>query len=201
MGAATAWPELAAVILAGGGGTRVGGRDKPSLLVGGVAMLDTVLGAVAGAGLRIVVGPPRDGLPEGVRTVRESPAGAGPAAATAVALALIPPEGPELVGVFAADLPHLTAAAVGVLIGAISDGVDGAVFVDGRGKRQLLCGVWRAEALRGAVERLGEAEGKSMRAVFEGLVVAEVGWGRAGPAPYYDCDTDEDLRRAEGASA
>jgi molybdopterin-guanine dinucleotide biosynthesis protein A len=112
-------------------------------------------------------------------------------------------DGAGLVGVFAADLPYLTAEAVGVLVGAVAGGVDGAVFVDGRGRRQLLCGVWRVEALRGAVERLGEPEGRSMRAVFGGLSVAEVSWAGhgPGPAPYFDCDTDEDLRRADVAHA
>ncbi len=234
------------MILAGGGGTRLGGRDKPALPVAGVSMLDRVLAALAGADLRIVVGPPRPGLPPDVVTVREDPPGAGPAAATAAALAVIappaipvppvggvpvppvggvpvPPVGgvpvplvggvpvpavagapvppaagaDALIGVFAADLPHLTAEAVAVLVAAVGGGVDGAVFVDGRGKRQLLCGVWRAAALRGGVERLGDPVGKSMRAVLDGLVVAEVGWERSGVVPYFDCDTDEDLRRAE----
>ncbi len=288
MRAATTWPRLTAVILAGGRATRLGGRDKPMLAVAGVPMLDRVLAALAGADLRIVVGPPRSGLPAGVLTTREEPPGAGPAAALAAALNLIPPSPPSvrpqpsplsgppapselvtpsappapsaphapsatpaptapflrsspsppsapvaphsppapgvsqapsvpvaphsppapgmshapaasrsaLVGLFAADLPHLTAEAVSVLVDAVVGGVDGAVFVDERGKRQLLCGVWRADALRAGVGRLGEAAGKSMRAVFEGLVVAEVGWERGGAAPYFDCDTDDDLRQA-----
>lgn len=172
------------------------------LPVAGVPMLDRVLAAVEGAALRIVVGPPREGLPTGVRTVREEPPGAGPAAATAAALDLVPraasEEGPALVGLFAADLPYLTVEGVGVLVAAVEEDVDGAVFVDGRGKRQLLCGVWRAGALRDAVERLGPAAGRSMRAVLDGLDVVEVEWTGSGPAPYFDCDTEEDLRRADG---
>ncbi|GAB3867358.1 hypothetical protein GCM10027610_121670 [Dactylosporangium cerinum] len=39
-----------------------------------------------------------------------------------------------------------------------------------------------------------------MRAVFGGLVIAEVRWERDGPSPYFDCDTEEDLSRASGAS-
>ncbi|MGI5179755.1 molybdenum cofactor guanylyltransferase [Dactylosporangium sp. CA-152071] len=196
------------MILAGGGGTRLGGQDKPMLPVAGVPMLDRVLAAVEGAALRIVVGPPREGLPAGVRTVREEPPGAGPAAATAAALGLVPraasedqaeaEEGPALVGLFAADLPYLTAEGVEVLLAAVESHADGAVFVDGRGKRQLLCGVWRAGALRDAVERLGAPEGRSMRAVLDGLDVVEVEWTGSGPAPYFDCDTEEDLRRADG---
>ena len=51
------------MILAGGGATRLGGRDKPALPIAGVSMLDRVLAALAGADARIVVGPPRAGLP------------------------------------------------------------------------------------------------------------------------------------------
>ncbi|WSG43401.1 NTP transferase domain-containing protein [Dactylosporangium sp. NBC_01737] len=177
------------------------------LAVGGVPMLDRVLAALAGAGLRIVVGPARSGVAAGVWTVREDPPGAGPAAATAAALGVMTTSGEGggsaavgagLVGVFAADLPYLTGEAVGVLVGAVGAArVDGAVYVDERGKRQLLCGVWREAALREGVGRLGDPVGKSMRAVFDGLVVAEVRWEGDGPAPYFDCDTDEDLRRAE----
>ncbi|WP_460494219.1 NTP transferase domain-containing protein [Dactylosporangium cerinum] len=156
MRAAITWPELTAVVLAGGGGTRLGGKDKPMLTVAGVPMLDRVLAALEGAGRRIVVGPARVGLPAGVLTVREEPAGAGPAAATAAALALMPAEAPataspgglagkgsDLVGVFAADLPHLTPEAVQVLVSAVDGGtgrVDGAVFVDERGSGSCSAG-------------------------------------------------------------
>lgn len=51
-----------AIVLAGGAAKRLGGADKPGVLVGGRALLDRVLGACAGAGTTVVVGeggPPR----------------------------------------------------------------------------------------------------------------------------------------------
>ena len=67
-----------ALILAGGAGRRLGGRSKPALPVGGAPMLDRVLAAVAGAEVRIVVGPDTLTLPPGIRRTSERPAGGGP---------------------------------------------------------------------------------------------------------------------------
>jgi molybdopterin-guanine dinucleotide biosynthesis protein A len=79
--------------------------------------------------------------------------------------------------------------------------MDGAVYRDADGRRQMLCGVWRAGALRRAVQRLtterGSLDGASMREMFDELHAAEVSWRRPGPPPWFDCDTDDDLRTAE----
>ncbi|GAB3950055.1 hypothetical protein GCM10027614_49870 [Micromonospora vulcania] len=79
---------------------------------------------------------------------------------------------------------------------------DGACFVDADGRRQSLCGVWRVAALRAGLDRLaaergGSLAGAPVRALLAGLVVREVPWSGDGPPPWFDCDTDEDVRRAE----
>jgi molybdopterin-guanine dinucleotide biosynthesis protein A len=179
--------KLAAIVLAGGAATRLGGVDKPGLAVRGVPMIERVLAAVEGASPRIVVGPDRDGLPEDVVVVREEPVGGGPVVALAAGLALVPEGG--RVAVLAADLPMLTPSAIATLSAATQSTVDGALFVDDTGRRQFLCGVWWTDSLRGA---LGDA--RSMKALIAGLTVVEV----VGPGtPWYDCDTEEDLRKAE----
>src|SRR5690606_2093103 len=99
--------EYAAVLLAGGAARRMGGRDKPGVVVGGRPMRERVLSAVATATRRIVVGPLVP-LPAGVLRTREEPPGGGPVAALAAGLALIDPATP-VVAVLAADLPLLTA--------------------------------------------------------------------------------------------
>jgi molybdopterin-guanine dinucleotide biosynthesis protein A len=68
--------------------------------------------------------------------------------------------------------------------------------VDEGGRRQLLCGVWRAGSLRQAIARFGETRGGSLRRLVEGLSIGEVRWDGE-RAPYFDCDTEEDLRRVE----
>ncbi|GEM_PF-203035 len=230
----------AAVILAGGAGRRLGGVDKVAVPVAGRPMLERVLTAVADAATRVVVGPPRDGLPADVLRVREEPPGGGPVAAAAAGLDVLP-AAVSWVALLAGDLPYLTPEAVALLRAAAADPgldgastVDGAVLVDSEGRAQLLCGVWRAGALRtrlaalagagagevgaglgrvGAVGAVGAGPGgvgaaaagsgglagQSMRALLAGLRVAEVIVPVAGsaPPPWYDCDTEDDLRRAE----
>nr|BFE64188.1 hypothetical protein GCM10020063_087140 [Dactylosporangium thailandense] len=184
---------LAAVILAGGRASRLHGRDKPMIAVGGVPMLTRVVRAVVevGAAPVVVVGPDRDEMPAGVRVVREEPAGGGPVAAAAAGMAAIEPVG--VVALLASDLPYMSAAALLVLMDALGN-ADGALFVDEHGRRQLLCGVWNRAALRGAIDAFGDTGGGSLRRLVRGLDIVEVRWDGE-KAPYVDCDTEEDLRR------
>ncbi|CCH21875.1 molybdenum cofactor guanylyltransferase [Micromonospora lupini] len=214
----------AAVVLAGGAARRMGGVDKPALPVGGRSMRDRVLAAVDDAAPRVLVGP-GDGVADGVRVTREDPPGGGPVAATAAGLALLDPD-TTLVALLAADLPLLTRAAIGDLLTHLApagssspvnpgsttplagtgtagpESVDGVCFVDADGRRQSLCGVWRVAALRTglarlAAERGGSLAGAPVRGLLAGLAVREVPWAGDGPPPWFDCDTDEDVRRAE----
>ncbi|WP_091625666.1 molybdenum cofactor guanylyltransferase [Micromonospora peucetia] len=215
----------AALVLAGGSARRMGGVDKPARTVGGLPMRDRVLTAVADADPRILVGPPGP-VPAGVRVTREDPPGGGPVAAAAAGLALVDANTP-VVALLAADLPLLTRVAVGGLLDRLDADHDGACYVDDDGRRQTLCGVWRVAPLRAALDRLaadrgGPAEpvppsrasrpadgsgshshptapfaGMPIRALLAGLRVCEVPWSGAGPPPWFDCDTDEDVRRAE----
>ncbi|MFF0656791.1 molybdenum cofactor guanylyltransferase [Micromonospora tulbaghiae] len=77
-----------------------------------------------------------------------------------------------------------------------------ACYVDGDGRRQQLCAVWRLPVLRAALDRLaatrgGSLDGAPVRGLLAGLAVREVSWSGSGPPPWFDCDTDEDVRRAE----
>jgi len=58
----TSLPRFGAILLAGGRATRMGGIDKPGLLVDGVSMRDRAITAVRAAGARtvVVVGPEPD---------------------------------------------------------------------------------------------------------------------------------------------
>jgi molybdopterin-guanine dinucleotide biosynthesis protein A len=193
--------RYAAVVLAGGAARRMGGADKPAVPVGGRPMRDRVLAAVSDASPRVVVGPASD-LPPGVLVTREEPSGGGPVAATAAGLALVDP-GLSTVALLAADLPLLTSDAVGALRRALDGSdLDGACYLDDRERRQFLCGVWRHAALRSALSRCrdhrrGSLAGAAMRTLLSGLRVTEVSWAGVGPPPWFDCDTDDDVRRAE----
>ena len=208
----------AAIVLAGGAGRRLGAADKPELVVGGRPLLHVVLDAVADAAPRIVVGPPRT-LPAGVLGTREHPPGGGPVAALAAGLSLVPAATGE-VALLAADLPFLTPAAVTALREALAVAAppdatpgsatapgpgaaergsasepDAVVFTDGE-RRQLLCAAWRTEPLRKRMAALGEPTGLALRQLYTGVAVTEI-TSHDHPPPWYDCDTEADLRRAK----
>ncbi|HYN72380.1 MAG TPA: NTP transferase domain-containing protein [Nakamurella sp.] len=192
---------VAAIVLAGGRGRRLGDVDKPELADrDGRTLLEGVLAAVADA-LVVVVGPPRD-LPPGIISVREDPPGGGPAAAVAAGcLTLAESPGPAgrlppdaLVAVLAADLPHVTAGTVELLCAAVDAHPDagGALLVDSAGRRQHLVGVWRQVALLSAVRQRRSWDGASLKELFAPIPVFE------SPAlgdETADIDTPDDLRR------
>jgi molybdenum cofactor guanylyltransferase len=192
--------RYAAVVLAGGAGRRVGGAGKPALQVAGRPMVHRVLAAVADATPRVVVGPAGLPLPPGTVRIQEEPPGGGPVPAAAAGLAEVGPD-VDRVALLAADLPLLTVAAIATLRAAVADS-DGAVFVDSAGQRQWLCGVWRTWPLRRTLTAALAATptGGSLRAALGGLVVTEVCAAvpaERGLPPWFDCDTEDDLRVVE----
>ena len=107
-------------MLAGGCASRLGGADKPALVVGERSLLASVVSAAAGAGARlvVVVGPPRPGLvlaAGGLREVREEPPGSGPVPALRRGLAEV---AAPWVLVLAADLPFIRAGHLTSLLAA-----------------------------------------------------------------------------------
>jgi molybdopterin-guanine dinucleotide biosynthesis protein A len=195
---------MAAVVLAGGGAKRMGGAAKPVRRVGGVALLARVLAATAAASPRVVVGPLElvPLLPRGVSLTQEDPPGSGPVAATAAGVGLVSgairDASDAVIAILAADLPFITTSTVDRLsAAATADGYDAAVLVDDTGRPQWLCGVWRAAAITTRLADLGEPAGHGMRDLVEGLHVARLEPGTDQPPPWFDCDTEDDLRRAE----
>ena len=98
------------MILAGGRGRRLGGRDKPALLVGDRSLLDIAIDAAGDCPI-VVVGPARD-LPAGVLAATRGPARRWPGGRAS------PPGSPRcrrspagaLIAVLAADLPGIDRA-------------------------------------------------------------------------------------------
>jgi len=179
----------------------MGGADKPTIPVAGQPMLTRVLAAVHDADPRVVVGRVPPDLPVQVASTSEEPRGGGPVAAAAAGLALVP-ESVSFTALLAADLPLLTGEAIDVLrLTVESAPMQGALYRDSEGRLQTLCGVWRTNALRKALDQLkqerGDLHGASMRSLLDHLQFIEVSWRRPGPPPWFDCDTDDDLRTAE----
>ncbi len=206
------------IILAGGRATRLGGGDKPGLVVGGRTLLAAVVAAGTEADARrvVVVGPDRpdiadDGGAAAVRFVREEPPGSGPVPALRRGLAELVLRrgldgpggqgagGEPWVAVLAADLPFLRAAHLRTLLAAAA-GRDGAVLADDGGRLQWLAGCWRTGALRRAAAGY---PGSSLHGLLAPLRPVSVSLppGPGEPPPWLDCDTEQDLRRARDLAA
>jgi molybdopterin-guanine dinucleotide biosynthesis protein A len=139
---------FAAIILAGGAGTRIGHRQKASLELDGRTLLTHALAAVAGASQIVVVGDPtKTAAP--VQFIRETPPYGGPAAALLAGLANLPPAIITVV-VLAVDMPRVTSGTVQRLLKA-QPGHDGAALVDADGRRQIAMAV-NAVRLRSVTE-------------------------------------------------
>jgi molybdopterin-guanine dinucleotide biosynthesis protein A len=189
--------SYAAIVLAGGAGSRLGGVDKAAIDLDGLTLLDRALTAVGGADRIVVVGPDRP-LPDGVVGTQEQPPGGGPVAAVAAGLAALgQPQGEQtaLVVVLACDMPFVDGGAVERLVdAAAAGGGDGAAFVDEGGRRQHLAAAYRTTALRAALVEIGNVDGAAMRHVAQRLTVAEI---EADPEMTLDCDTWSDVRRTQ----
>jgi len=176
------------VVLAGGGGRRMGSADKAEVVIAGARLLDRVLAAVPGAGQRVAVGPVRPTQPA-VRWCREHPSGGGPVAALAVALPLV---GAPYAVVLAVDLPLVDPAVVAMLLTA-AVGRDGAIGVDPTGRDQPLLAAYDVTALRSALAGDEPTAGASMRSLLARLDLARVEVDDAA----LDCDTWADVARAQ----
>lgn len=196
-----------AVVLAGGGGRRLGGVDKGALAVAGLPMLDRVLLATSRARRTVVVGDPRPTV-RPVHWTREDPPGGGPLAALAAGLAALtdlpsadlstadPPSAdlPSVVVVLATDLPRLAGADVDRLLAALADdpAAGAAAFTDSDGWSQPLAAAYRTLPLRAILDAAEPAHGKPVKLVLHALAV--VGVPDRGAAD--DCDTPEQLAAA-----
>jgi molybdopterin-guanine dinucleotide biosynthesis protein A len=173
----------AAVVLTGGTGVRLGGRDKATLELAGRSLLDHALTAVAAADEVVVVGPQVPAVD--ARFVREDPQGGGPLAGVAAGVAALA-AGHDRVVVLAVDMPGVTAATVARLLAASANG-DAAWLVDGSGRRQL------AGAVRPSlVPRAADARGSAMRLLMTAGDTRDVAVLEGEAA---DVDTWDDLVR------
>ena len=177
---ATGIGPVVVVVLTGGGSRRMGAH-KPSLALGGRALVARVVDA-ARPRPTLVVGLP-DGVPDGIPVIREDPPGGGPAAALAAAVEHLAAatRPPRLVAVLAADLPFVTGAHLDRVVDALDRAPEAglAVTTDRGGRPNWLCAVWRFPVLTRRLAELaaagtGAASGRSLRELAAGLQRVEV---------------------------
>ena len=184
-------PAPDVIVLAGGRASRMGGVDKPGLVVGGRSMLETAL-AAAGSGRTVVVGPPRPELAASILQTREPQPGSGPVAAIAAGVAALGAGITAQVVVLAADMPFLTPAVINELLWQLAD-FDAVFAADSNGRPQYLIGVWRYEPLAARLRELGTVINQPMKALVprhtKMVTLAGVD----------DCDTPGDIDAARSA--
>ncbi|MET7278832.1 molybdenum cofactor guanylyltransferase [Kribbella sp. NPDC005582] len=156
--------DFDAVVVAGGGSTRLGGVDKALVVLDGVTFLDRVLRAVNAAVSTVVVGPVRTTYRE-VEWTQEDPPGSGPVAGLAAGLQS---GSAPVVVVLSCDLPWVTAADVTQLVDSLGSH-DGSGLRDSDGRDQWLAAAYRRSSLDQALERLGDPRDKSVRRLMADL--------------------------------
>lgn len=145
--------RVAAAILCGGEGRRMGGADKGRLVLDGRPFVDRQIEVLAPVTATLLI-VDRDGshpAPRGVRVVADRIPGAGAIGGIYTALE---EAGTDLVVILACDMPCLTTAFVRFLLG-LAHGVDVVIPRDARG-RYPACGVFHrrvAPMLRSRIDR------------------------------------------------
>lgn len=182
------------IVLAGGGGTRLGGIDKAAILLDGRSLLDRLLDAVPPDVDVIVSGRPRPiGRP--VTFVLEDPPDGGPVAGIAAAL---PSVRTPLVAVVAVDMPWAGPILARLVTALVSSEQEAMLTRDPDGHHQVLCAAWRTDALTRAIHALGSPRDRAVRELLVGVDVDTV---PVTPLAVLDVDTPEDLARARDAAA
>ena len=177
---------FAAVILAGGQASRLGGADKATIELGGRSLLERAIDAVVDAGEVVVVGQ-QVPTERPVTFVLEDPRFGGPAAGLLTGRDSLLRRFPTI-AVLAVDMPHLTSSTFRRLHEA-AVGHEGAVLTrDGRRQLAFVVETERLDAVRPDREA---QHGLAIRALLEPLDLVDV--ASVGPEAR-DVDTWSDLR-------
>ncbi|HBR57234.1 MAG TPA: hypothetical protein DEA22_07170 [Blastocatellia bacterium] len=142
--------DVEAFILAGGRSSRMG-RDKSLLEIGGrtfLALIGAELERITPGGVRLVGG---SGPSDHFQRVPDIFPASGRAALVGLHAALFHSQAPWVI-IVGCDMPFVRAALFDILLSRISPDVDAVVPVDGKGKTQPLCAVYRRDRCLAAAE-------------------------------------------------
>lgn len=175
-------PDVTAVILAGGRGSRMGGIDKACAVAGDARLIDHVLSSLTSYPRIVVSSRQPQGLPIDVTVVAEDPPFAGPLAAIARGIAEVTTPYTFLTTV---DAP-LAAYLLPLLTAAIGDH-SAAVIRSRQGFLEPLIALWKSADLAAALATTG-TDGAARKLYASGTYVEVEGNGSE-----RDYDTLEEL--------
>jgi molybdopterin-guanine dinucleotide biosynthesis protein A len=176
--------RLAAVILAGGRGDRLGGVDKARLKVGGVRLIDRVAESLSRQAATILVasrtpGSGQSALPADAIAISDiATEFAGPLAGIAAAVAWLQasPQPPEFLLSVAVDTPFFPTDFGAVALQALSDGCDAAIACYD-GQPYPTNAVWRLSAIATLPARVSTGTApQAPKFLLEELTASHVDW-------------------------
>lgn len=191
--------QIAAVVLAGGEGRRIGG-GKPLRMLGGRTLLERAMAQAAGfsdAVAAAVRDPAQLAGLEGAVLIADAP-WEGPLGGLAAALAFAREAGRAAVLTLPCDMPLVPPDLAARLGGAIGD--QGAALASSGGRLHPVCGLWRADRLE-ALSAHAATGRRSLKGFAAGIGFVAVDWTVEPVDPFFNVNTAEDLARAEALLA
>jgi molybdopterin-guanine dinucleotide biosynthesis protein A len=183
--------KWSAMILTGGRSSRFG-SNKSLAMLNGQSLLSRLLSELAENIEVVIVGPTFESQSRSLKFIQENPVGGGPVAAVDAGLAMIDT---EFVALLATDMPF-AAAVLHELANSLEASLDGLIPLDAEGVPQTLCAIYRTSALRNALVKLGNPQGRSMRSLVELLELKEIELSAVLKSRLLDIDTPEQLQQA-----
>ena len=182
-----------AIVLAGGTGGGSGASTRPRSRSSGRTLLDHLIGALPDT-VPIVVAGPRRPTMRAVTFRVEDPAGSGPVAAIAAALAAI---STPYVAVVAVDIPWAAPVVVRLVAELAACRRCRGPHPDRRAAAGVSCCAppGAPTALAAALDRLGDPSGRSVRDLVDGVAVRERPLSQDEAVMLADIDTPDDLAR------
>lgn len=184
-----------AVVLAGGEGRRLSGVRKADLRVGGVPLIERVIGALRGVQEPLLVSTGPAGrqwaLPPGCVGVSDPEGIAGPLAGLVAAVSALQTWGiiDGLLVSAAVDTPFLPGDFVERLVDGL--GPAPAAFAGWNDAFYPTNSIWRLEAIADLPQRSGEIG--SLKSLLKNLGARRVGWDELAEDPFANINTPEDL--------
>lgn len=187
--------QVAAVVLAGGEGRRIGG-GKPQRRLGGQTLLARALAQARAASDRVAVAvrdPVQIAGLEGAELIADAP-WEGPLGGLASALAFARDGGRAAVLTLPCDMPLVPPDLVTQLAAAL--GTRGAALASSGGRLHPVCGLWRVDGLA-VLPAYAGAGGRSLKGFAAEVGFVPVEWPAEPVDPFFNVNTAADLARAE----
>lgn len=186
--------KIAAVILAGGEGSRIGG-DKPMRLLGQTTLLDRAIDYASGLSDTVAVAVRDQQLGDTrVAIIRDDPTIDGPLAGLVAALHFAHNEGADAVLTLPTDMPFLPPELANRLAEGLAS--NRAAIARSGGHLHPVCGLWLTAALDFVPEYLASGR-RSLRGLAETVGYAVVDWPTDPEDPFFNINTSADLVEAK----